>query len=75
MRSVPFTAIFSGNDFTINNLIINRPSEDDVGLFGRVSAAVELQNVRLEEVNVSREFSCWRLGGEWRGPRLSLPLP
>ena len=52
-ESAPFTAIFSGNDFIINNLTINRPSEDDVGLFGGVGAAVELQDVRLEEVNVS----------------------
>ena len=49
----PFTGIFSGNDFTINNLTINRPSENNVGLFGRVSAAAKLQDVRLEEVNVS----------------------
>ena len=52
-ESVPFAAIFSGNDFTINNLIINRSGENNVGLFGRVSAAVKLQDVRLEEVNVS----------------------
>ena len=52
-ESAPFTGIFSGNDFTINNLIINRSSENDVGLFARVSAAAKLQDVRLEEVNVS----------------------
>ena len=52
-ESVPFTGIFSGNDFTINNLTINRLSENNVGLFGGVGAAVELQDVRLEEVNVS----------------------
>ena len=59
-ESVPFAGIFSGNDFTINNLIINRRRENYVGLFGRVSAAVELQNVRLEEVNVTGNF---RVGG------------
>ena len=52
-ENVSFTGIFSGNDFTINNLTINRPSENDVGLFARVSAAAKLQDVRLEEVNVS----------------------
>ena len=62
-ESAPFTGIFSGNDFTINNLIINRPSENYVGLFGRVSAAVELQDVRLEEVNVTGNFHVGGLVG------------
>ena len=41
-----FTAVFEGNNFTIAGLFIDRPREDDVGLFGKVRAA-EIRNLRL----------------------------
>ena len=37
--SNPFTAIFEGNGYVINNLTINRPNTDYVGLFGYVNNA------------------------------------
>ena len=33
-EDAPFAATFNGNGHTIANLIINRPTEDEVGLFG-----------------------------------------
>ena len=44
--ATPFTASFNGNGFEIRNLYINRPNQDDVGLFGYVSGAT-LLNVAL----------------------------
>ena len=70
-ESAPFTGIFSGNDFTINNLTINRPSENDVGLFGGVGAAVKLQDVRLEEVNVSGNTNVGGLVGYGRAATIT----
>ena len=35
----PFTGDFNGNNFEIQNLMINRPGEDRVGLFARTSGA------------------------------------
>ena len=48
-----FTAIFDGNNFTIGNLTINRPSEFDVGLFSGTMAPAEFRNVQLTQVNVT----------------------
>jgi filamentous hemagglutinin family protein len=42
-----FTGAFNGQGRTIANLIINRPTTDDVGLFGYVGAGVTVQDVGL----------------------------
>ena len=48
-----FTAIFEGNGHTISNLFINRPSTNNVGLFGYVrGSSARLRNIGLLEVNV-----------------------
>ena len=46
----PYTAIFNGNGHTITGLYINRPSTDQVGLFGVLNGTI--LNVGLEEVYV-----------------------
>jgi hypothetical protein len=35
-KTYPFTGIFKGNGYTLMNAVINRPSEDNVGLFRAV---------------------------------------
>ena len=50
--SDPFTARFDGNGHVISGLFIDRPTEDDVGLFGG-AADVTISNVHLTELNVS----------------------
>ena len=52
--------IFEGNGHTISNLFINRPTTDNVGLFGRVSGdyvyevgGVTIRNLGLERGSVS----------------------
>ena len=41
-----FTGIFDGNGFEIKNLYINRSSQDNIGLFGRIDNST-IQNVSL----------------------------
>ena len=62
-QSAPFTAIFSGNNFTVSNLYIARPAEDDVGLFGAVGATAELRDVHLARVNVTGDSGVGGLTG------------
>ena len=47
-----FNGIFDGNGYVIKNLTINRPTEDNVGLFGYTVSA-NIQNVGLENVEVT----------------------
>ncbi len=46
----PFTGIFDGKGHKIRNLYINRPDEDNVGLFGVVGSGGEVKNLGLENV-------------------------
>lgn len=46
-----FTGVFDGNGFSISNIVIDLPDEDDVGLFGCTKASV-IKNVTLENVNI-----------------------
>lgn len=47
-----FTGSFDGNGFTINNLYVNRPSENFNGLFGSTFNAV-LKNMVMKDVNIT----------------------
>ena len=46
----PFNAIFEGNHYTISNLTISSPSNDNVGLFGTTTRTAEIRNVGLLSV-------------------------
>jgi hypothetical protein len=48
----PFTGIFDGHDFTISNLTINRPTEDNLGFFGIISSNADIINLKLKTTNV-----------------------
>jgi hypothetical protein len=53
----PFTGNFDGGGFTLRNLRIDAPTENQVGLFRWLGDGARLENVRLEDVNiVGREF-------------------
>ncbi len=43
---------FEGNDLTISNLFINRPSESAVALFGQLARDGKIQNVGLLDIDV-----------------------
>jgi hypothetical protein len=47
-----FAGEFFGQGFTINELYINRPFEDNVGLFGCVTVSKNINNVHIASSNV-----------------------
>jgi len=49
--SIPFTGSYNGNNYTINNLTINRGNEIRVGLFGFIRGA-KIRNVILKDVQI-----------------------
>lgn len=53
-QGVPyFQGTFDGKDYTINDLTINRPLEDNVGLFGVTDDGAEITNVILANVSIT----------------------
>ena len=62
-----FTGTFYGTGHTISDLFIDRPDEDEVGLFGRVQEGL-VRNVGLVSVNVTgKKFVGALVGYSWRG--------
>ncbi len=51
-RASPFAAVFDGNGHTIANLIVDRGSTDQIGLFGSTGSGSAIRHVGLTEVNV-----------------------
>ncbi len=50
--AAPFSGIFTGNGYVITGLTINRPTIDNVGLFGMVDSTVQVHEAGLEAVSV-----------------------
>ena len=48
----PFTGTFDGKGYTISDLYINRPLEDNVGLFGRTEGAT-IEDVELKDADIT----------------------
>ncbi|MCG3703495.1 filamentous hemagglutinin N-terminal domain-containing protein [Aliarcobacter butzleri] len=48
-----FIGIFDGKGFTISNLYINRPSQNNVGLFGYINRLATIKNIGLKDVNIT----------------------
>ena len=48
-----FAATFEGNGHTIDNLFIDRPNADNVGLFGSLTTAGTARDVELSDVRVT----------------------
>jgi len=44
----PFTGTFDGQGHVISGLVINRPTEGDMGLFGSVGSGGEIMNLGIE---------------------------
>jgi len=55
----PFSGTYDGNNRRIRNLTINRPGEEDVGLFGYTGEDAVIRNVILRSVDI--------VGGECTG--------
>lgn len=65
-----FTGSFDGNGKKIYNLYINRPGEDDVGLFGKIvlsnnsaTDGFRIRNLSLENVNITGRANVGALTG------------
>ncbi len=50
--SSPFTGVFDGAGYLIIGMVIYRPSEDNIGLFGYVGISGEIRNLGLESPDV-----------------------
>jgi hypothetical protein len=61
----PFTGVYHGNQKTINNLTINRPDEDYIGLFGYNTGTIS--NLSLSEVDIIGRFFVGGLSGRSEG--------
>lgn len=55
--SSPFTGTLDGNNFAIENLTINRPDQQYVGLFSNLGAAAQISNLALVNAQVSGDFA------------------
>ncbi len=51
--TAPFTGSFDGNAHTISSLVINRPAEDYIGLFGCTAHAAVLTDIRLTDADIT----------------------
>jgi hypothetical protein len=60
----PFTGIFDGQGYEINDIYIDRPDEYLVALFGAVDAGSVIQNVEVLDADVTGEWSIGCLVGE-----------
>ncbi len=52
-KSAQFTGIFNGNDFSIEELYINRTEDDYVGLFSSIDKEANIESVFLNDSNIS----------------------
>ncbi len=62
-----FVGELDGQGFTISNLTIDRPSTDDVGLFGATGEDAVIENVVLVDIDVSGNQQVGGLAGSSRG--------
>ena len=62
-----FAARFYGNGYGISNLFINRPTTDNVGLFGSIGATGQVAQFALKEVNVTGQGNVGGLAGQNSG--------
>lgn len=58
-----FTGTFNGQNYTITNLAINRPTTDYVGLFGYIGSAGAVSNVGLDGGSVIGQNNVGSLAG------------
>ena len=62
-----FKGKLDGRGYTISNLKINRPGEQYVGLFGKVTAEASIMNLTLENVDIVGENYTGALAGTMAG--------
>ncbi len=63
-QTFPFTGIFDGLGYAISNLTINRPTENDLGLFGVIQSGAVVRNLGLIGGSISGMYQIGGLAGE-----------
>nr|MBP9004233.1 PASTA domain-containing protein [Candidatus Hydrogenedentota bacterium] len=67
-ESTPFTGTLDGQGHVIQNLYINRPDADYVGLFGYTGSGAQIQNIGLEGGSIMGGYKVGGLvGGNYDG--------
>jgi len=61
-----FTGILNGNNYTISNLKINRPTEDYIGLFG-ITDKSEISFLNLNNINIEGHNNIGAFAGQFQG--------
>ena len=59
-----FSGIFDVNVYTISNLSINLPENTDIGLFGYVGSGGTIQNLTLDNVNITGKIRVGSIVGQ-----------
>ncbi len=65
-----FGAVFEGNGNRISGLVINRPDEDCVGLFGKLESQAVIRNLHLEVDRVRGDKSVGAMVGYGNGAKV-----
>jgi len=58
-----FNGSLNGNNYNITDLLINRPDENSVGLFGIINTSSDINSVNLVDANVLGDFNVGGLVG------------
>ncbi len=70
----PFNGSLDGNDYTISDLYINRPSDTFVGLIGYADTNTKLNNIILSEPSITADRYVGALIGNINGDQYSTVL-
>lgn len=69
--SISFAGSYYGKGHTIDSLYFNRPSEDNIGLFGVVDTGCIIDSFGLTNINITGSYYCGGLVGSLRGGEIS----
>jgi hypothetical protein len=65
--TVKFTGVFDGNDHKVFHVLINQPSNNNVGLFGYINNG-QVKNLGIEDANITGGVNVGGLvGKQWSG--------
>jgi len=68
---VSFSGSLDGNNFVVTNLYINRPTTTEVGLFASTSSDTNINNIGLEEADISGNYHVGALVGRHYSGRIT----
>jgi len=66
-KNMPFTGTFNGNGHKITGLYINRPTSDNIGLFGVLGASGKIENLGIENYMIKGDEQVGAIVGTNRG--------